>query len=166
MPISAFNRAAPNLIRICIDEYSAQEFTGRMYHRFKTVGTPFSSPAQLLAQMDSFYDELNYPERTVQMRSFNPHPASGRKEPVMARKKVNDLTDQTGECATFVVHVMYRQNATWQGNVLWAEKGQNCNFRSALELLKLMDSAMEQSQEPSKELPAGKEPLPDSFSQR
>ena len=47
--------------------------------------------------------------------------------------------------ATFVVHVMHRQNATWQGTVVWAEKNQKASFRSALELIKLMDSAVEES---------------------
>lgn len=160
MRVSAISRAAPNLVRICVDDCGELRFSGRLYHRFSRVGVPFSSPGQLLDQMDSLYDELNYPQRTVQMRSFNPGPTSGRKEPVMARKKVNDLADQTGECATFVVHVMYRQNATWQGNVLWAEKGQNCNFRSALELLKLMDSALDQTEVTVTPEPAGEEVSP------
>ncbi|PNV60795.1 hypothetical protein C0033_17575 [Clostridium sp. chh4-2] len=50
---------------------------------------------------------------------------------------------QSGDKATFVVHVQYRQNATWQGNVMWAENQQSASFRSALELLKLIDSALD-----------------------
>ena len=45
-----------------------------------------------------------------------------------------------GEKATFVVRIQYRQNATWQGQVTWAEKNKTMSFRSALELLKLIDS--------------------------
>lgn len=45
--------------------------------------------------------------------------------------------------ATFIVHVQYRQNATWQGQVTWAEKEKIQSFRSALELIKLMDSALD-----------------------
>lgn len=44
---------------------------------------------------------------------------------------------------TFIVHVRYRQNATWQGDVIWAEKNERQGFRSALELLKLIDSALD-----------------------
>lgn len=69
----------------------------------------------------------------------------------MARKAVNDLETQQGELATFVVHVMYRQNATWQGNVLWAEADKSCNFRSALELIKLMDSALDEGGRPKED---------------
>lgn len=31
-------------------------------------------------------------------------------------------TGKIGDKGTFVVHVKYRQNATWQGDVIWVEK--------------------------------------------
>lgn len=45
---------------------------------------------------------------------------------------------------TFVVWVLYQQNNTWQGEVLWAERNERQNFRSTLELMRLMDSALEE----------------------
>lgn len=54
-----------------------------------------------------------------------------------------EMIRQTGKKGTFVVHVMYRQNATWQGEVMWAEQGVSVKFRSVLELLRLMGSALE-----------------------
>ena len=53
------------------------------------------------------------------------------------------IQDKKGEKGTFIVHVLYRQNATWQGEVVWADKKKKQRFRSALELLKLMDSALD-----------------------
>lgn len=44
---------------------------------------------------------------------------------------------------TFVIKIYDSQNATWQGQVTWAEKNQTISFRSDLELLKLIDSTME-----------------------
>lgn len=44
---------------------------------------------------------------------------------------------------TFVVKILDRQNATWQGQVTWAEKRQTIHFRSALEFLKLIDSTID-----------------------
>jgi hypothetical protein len=43
---------------------------------------------------------------------------------------------------TFIVKVEYCQNETWQGQVIWAEENRSVRFRSALELMKLMDEAM------------------------
>ena len=47
-----------------------------------------------------------------------------------------------GKKGTFVVHVQYLENSTWQGEIVWAEKNESLKFRSALELLKIMDSAL------------------------
>lgn len=47
----------------------------------------------------------------------------------------------TGE--TFVINVKCRQNHTWQGTVKWIEGQKEVPFRSALELIKLIDSAIE-----------------------
>ncbi len=46
---------------------------------------------------------------------------------------------------TFTVQIQYQENATWQGTILWVEEKQAMHFRSALELLKLMDSALDQA---------------------
>ena len=43
---------------------------------------------------------------------------------------------------TFVVQVIDTQNATWQGTVTWLDGKHQQNFRSLLELVKLMDSAV------------------------
>jgi len=38
--------------------------------------------------------------------------------------------------------ILFRQNASWQGSVVWVEGRQEERFRSALELVLLMDSAL------------------------
>ncbi len=44
---------------------------------------------------------------------------------------------------TFLVRILYRQNDSWQGEVLWAEQEEKRYFKSARELLKLMDDALD-----------------------
>lgn len=44
--------------------------------------------------------------------------------------------------ATFIVQVLCRQNATWQGTIQWVQGRQSLNFRSEHELIRLMDEAM------------------------
>jgi len=48
---------------------------------------------------------------------------------------------------TFVVRIYGQENATWQGEVHWTRGQKKLNFRSALELMKLIDSALETSQQ-------------------
>ena len=43
---------------------------------------------------------------------------------------------------TFIIKVDNCQNGTWQGRVVWAEENRTEHFRSALELFRLMDNAM------------------------
>ena len=43
---------------------------------------------------------------------------------------------------TFVVKIEFCQHGTWQGQVIWAEENRTERFRSALELLRLMDEAI------------------------
>ena len=44
---------------------------------------------------------------------------------------------------TFIVKIVNQQNETWQGSVTWTEEQKVQNFRSALELLKLINGALE-----------------------
>jgi hypothetical protein len=44
--------------------------------------------------------------------------------------------------ATFVVHMQYCKDGTWQGKLIWTDEQKETDFRSSLELIKLMDSAM------------------------
>ncbi|MBO5429734.1 MAG: hypothetical protein J6A10_07205 [Peptococcaceae bacterium] len=50
------------------------------------------------------------------------------------------------DLSTFKVKVLFRQGASCQGKVEWVEEGMETSFRSALELVKLMDSALPQPQ--------------------
>ena len=52
-----------------------------------------------------------------------------------------------GSKCTFEISVKFRQNATWQGQILWAEKNLRQSFRSVLEMLKLMDEALTEGEE-------------------
>lgn len=45
--------------------------------------------------------------------------------------------------ASFVIHVEYQENATWQGTLTWTNTKKTAHFRSALEMIKLIDSAMQ-----------------------
>lgn len=47
---------------------------------------------------------------------------------------------------TFLIKIIEHQNATWQGKVTWIEEQREQYFRSALELLKLIDGAIEENQ--------------------
>lgn len=151
--MEGFHSGAPNLCRVCVDAWAGGEVTGRLYHCYSRQPEPIGRTSDVLDSIDRLCDRLNYPARTQQPRHFGPakpKPQTTQKkvEPQMTRQ---ELAEQKGKMATFVVHVMYRQHSTWQGSVTWAETGEKANFCSALELIKLMDSAMDESLPPEQE---------------
>ena len=52
------------------------------------------------------------------------------------------MKQSTGERETFVVRILNTQNATWQGTVTWTDGRRTEPFRSALELIRLIDSTL------------------------
>lgn len=55
------------------------------------------------------------------------------------------------ERSTFIVSVISQDNATWQGTVTWVETNETQPFRSALELMKLIDGVLEKEETQPKE---------------
>lgn len=44
--------------------------------------------------------------------------------------------------ATYIVEIKSQENHSWQGILTWVNQNQSKPFRSALELIKLMDSGL------------------------
>ena len=122
--------------RVCIDSYEQTNPAGRIYHAALPQGQSFHSLTQFFVCMDRLLDEVNIPQSFTTARSFaGPHEAGG--------PNLLELGERpNGELATFMVRVLFRQNASWQGSVTWLEGEQEESFRSALELAFLMDSAL------------------------
>ena len=63
------------------------------------------------------------------------------------RTSKTNYPDPERNKGTFIVKVDYCQRNTWQGRVIWAEENKILRFRSALELIRLMDEALGEGQE-------------------
>lgn len=48
---------------------------------------------------------------------------------------------------SFVVEVKSQENHSWQGTITWVEGKKTEHFRSVLELIRLMDSTLENERE-------------------
>ncbi|MBQ1456962.1 MAG: hypothetical protein IIZ20_00455 [Butyrivibrio sp.] len=57
-------------------------------------------------------------------------------------QKIERLQKMRGNMGTFIIQVKFRQHATWQGVVVWAEENKRGKFQSAMELIQLMDHAI------------------------
>lgn len=96
----------------------------------------FRSTMELLGQIENMMDQSNFPQRNEESRVFWPaaQPAGKAVRPAGE--------EMTPVIACFQLNVMFRQNATWQGCLLWTDLGMTANFRSVLELIRLLDNAL------------------------
>ena len=57
----------------------------------------------------------------------------------------------TGQKETFIVQILNNQNSTWQGTITWTDQKGIQHFRSLLEMIKLIDNALESGSSDDKE---------------
>lgn len=123
---------------VCVDDYRHRVLTGRLYNpALPPEGLRFESLVEFLLVMEELLNEMHFPQSFTAMRSF-------RGPQVRASVPAGERTE-TGRLATFTVSVLFRQNTSWQGCVSWLETGREESFRSVLELVLLMNSALETS---------------------
>lgn len=124
---------------LCIDRYEGRVPQGRLYNPSIPQGEEFHSLMEFLLKMEELLDGMHFPQPFMASRAFAPAP-----DPIPGAPAQTGT--QQGALATFQVRVIFRQNASWQGSVSWLEEGREESFRSALELLMLMDSALSTAQ--------------------
>ena len=109
--MEGFHSGAPNLCRVCVDAWAGGEATGRLYHCYSKQPEPIGRTSDVLDSIDRLCDRLNYPARTQQPRRFGPQ--KPRPQPQTPQKKVepqmtrDELAEQKGKMATFVVHAFH-----------------------------------------------------------
>ena len=121
-------------VRLCVDSYHSGAMTGQFYFSgLDTEGAPFESLVQFLVEAEHELDQAGFPQSYTARRSFS----SGPPEPTAAVAR-----EQAGQVGTFDIRLLFRQHASWQGTVRWVEGGSEMPFRSVLELMLLIDSAL------------------------
>lgn len=120
---------------VCIDDYEGRILKGRLLNPGLCDPIPFYGAVQFLREMEKLLDEMKFPESFTQMRTF-------RSNGFMQPEEDCDSVEATGKIASFNLRILFRQNATWQGSIIWLEGRQEESFRSVLELMILIDSAL------------------------
>ena len=129
-------------IMVCVDGYDQHILRGRLYNPFLQGAMHFTGLMEFLLAVEHLLDEMNFPQPFAQVRSFRPQEK--------ARGEIRrDNLEQRGEKGTFVMKVIFRQNASWQGTVLWLEANREESFRSVLEFALLLNSALDEKGEGS-----------------
>lgn len=132
---------------VCVDIYQSSDFSGVVHNLFMPQPVAFTSAYQIIYIMEAFFDEIGFPQAYFQDRTFNAPKAKAARSKQPESEVHQYMSDEIfaterGKKATFVVQVQFRQNSTWQGTITWTEEKKTQRFRSTLEMIKLMDSAL------------------------
>ena len=119
---------------VCVDSYEDGVIKDRFYNAFQEM-EHFESLVQFLIGIETVLEEQQIPQSYTALRRFSDLlPESELKTPLKRIRK--------GSRATFEVQVLFRQHSSWQGVIIWKERKTEQSFRSVLELIMLMDSAL------------------------
>lgn len=137
MPIS-FNPAGRSAVIVRVTSYKDKCMKGTFSGMGIEKPLPFSSFTQLVLMMDDHMDKENCPQRGSQPRTFQ-----------MQERSLTGAAqaENSNALATFQISVLFRQNSSWQGTLVWADQKMDAQFRSVLDLIRLMDSALSQADE-------------------
>ena len=119
---------------VCVDSYEGGVPRGRLYLPGQP-GQRFDSLSQLLLRGEQLL------ELSGGAQSFTTPRIFALAKPLRSAPCDADELAR-GKAATFEMRVLFRQHASWQGELLWLEKNARQRFRSVLELITLMDSAL------------------------
>lgn len=148
MQITAQDYVSPTTVRACVDRVADKEIFGKLISPYAQSPMPFGGIFDMVSKVDGFLTECGYPQAYNRLRSFSPPgeaPKKRAEEKELIQLMGSDVFEtKLGEKLTFVIQVQFRQNATWQGTITWAEQNKTQHFRSTMEMIKLMDSAVEQ----------------------
>lgn len=120
---------------VCVDSYQKKVMQGRIYSPAIEGFVEFDSTMSFLLYMEELLEQMSFPKAYELKRSF--------KQAIESVGKVESAPiKDKGKLATFGIKVLFRQNTSWQGIVSWKETKKEESFRSVLELIMLLNSAL------------------------
>ena len=133
--------------QVCIDSYDNGVLSGRIYNTRFGEAESFRSLTEFLTKMEGLLAIEDTPQPFNAVRSFCPTVRPRNGSPPITLPRI-------GKLATVELHILFRQNTSWQGSIFWVEGKQEQHFRSVLELILLIDSALSAKTNFTNECPA------------
>ncbi len=135
-----------NGLVLCVDGNEGGILEGRLYHGFHKGRIPFRGYEQIIRTAEDVFNALGFPHRDTSVRDIYGRTHDGRKKEGMARvMEDEELLEKHGDMGTFVIRVQHRQHSSWQGRVTYLEEDKTVYFRSVLELIKIIDGALDEA---------------------
>lgn len=126
---------------VYIDSYEDNVLRGCLTNPFLNNWQNFTSLSDFIIKMELMMDMMDLPQSYASNRRFSNEPLPQLHKPTGVMRR--------GNKATFSLTIRFRRNNSWQGTISWLETHREQNFRSVLELIVMMDSALREQRYPS-----------------
>jgi hypothetical protein len=126
---------------IAVHSYEGKTLRGTITNPYFKEPVAFENVIQLVLIIDELQDSLNFPQESMKTRSFVEEP-DGAPASAAVMKTASEAGLTGAPIASFKINVMFRQNASWQGGIVWLDTQTESQFRSLLELIMLLDGAI------------------------
>lgn len=133
-----------NKILVHVKKYNQYDFSGLFYTPLQESAIPFSSFAELVLKLEHQFDELQFPQNAQKIKSFiHGKNKQGEIKKTETEFCSHDIEQNGNSCKEkFYIHVLFRQNASWQGHIEWINRERSNDFRSTLELLHMIHEVL------------------------
>ena len=125
------------VLTLSVDAYVRGVPEGRIYQGEGADCVPFYGLTQFLMEADRLLNDACGATAAQEPRSFVPEQLKKKYQAPIT------TADRQGKLDTFRISVRFRQNSSWQGTVYWGKTKEERFFRSVLELIYLMNGALE-----------------------
>lgn len=108
----------------------------------------FSDVLEMTLLIQEKLEAVGFPQSTTEKRCWSSEDPGHRDKPGSRREEMRERKQKTATQKggpTFFIRINYRQNASWQGTIQWLEGKSTRFFRSHLEMVMLMQEAVEKS---------------------
>lgn len=99
---------------ICVDSLENEVWQGRIYRFATKEEIRFDGFVEMLLLLDHFQEDLFFSMPPVSFRHFFPPSTDTVHNPPSGNVR-------SGKKATFLIQILFHENASWQGTVQWLE---------------------------------------------
>lgn len=141
----------PGGMVLCINRIGDGTIKGCLYHGYQKEGIYFDGYEKIIRVAERLFFALGYPYQGTEDRMIYGGISNFPKRDRMERVLMDDeLLEKHGDMGTFVVRVQHRQHSSWQGSVTYLEENRSVYFRSVLELIKIIDGVLDETERRSR----------------
>lgn len=132
-------------IVLALDDYKDGRVHGTITHKSIDQPVEYNSLMDMAWIVENILDGMKFAQNSLEQRSFANFKTEVLKGGFSPIEKQGSAAAK-GKIATFHIRVQHRYFATWQGYAVWEEEGETKPFRSFLELVWILESAIRQKE--------------------